>query len=188
MTSIAHITPAPPSAELLAAATRPVAPLTLVYAGVLARFGTLALPMSQLQPLFDSHFPRASALLPRFDGELPAQLRCRFDEVEDVRDLLYEHRSSDSNDSRWLAHAMAVGCLGSDHLWQDLGLPERRALSQLLQEHFTTLHARNGNNMRWKKFFYKQLCERAELHICKAPSCAECIDYPLCFSAEAESA
>ena len=40
--------------------------------GVLARFGTLALPMSQLQPLFDSHFPRASALLPRFDGELPA--------------------------------------------------------------------------------------------------------------------
>ncbi|MCK7499364.1 MAG: nitrogen fixation protein NifQ [Comamonadaceae bacterium] len=31
--------------------------------------------------------------------------------------------------------------------------------------------------MKWKKFLYKQLCEREEILVCKAPSCAVCCDH-----------
>lgn len=36
--------------------------------------------------------------------------------------------------------------------------------------------------MKWKKFFYRQLCEQAEVLICKSPNCAVCSDYSLCFA------
>jgi nitrogen fixation protein NifQ len=38
--------------------------------------------------------------------------------------------------------------------------------------------------MKWKKFFYRQLCERAGVPICKSPHCAECCDRALCFGPE----
>jgi nitrogen fixation protein NifQ len=38
--------------------------------------------------------------------------------------------------------------------------------------------------MRWKKFFYRQLCEQADVLICKSPSCGVCCDYASCFGAE----
>jgi nitrogen fixation protein NifQ len=38
--------------------------------------------------------------------------------------------------------------------------------------------------MKWKKFFYKQLCEREGVNACKAPSCAACDDYSKCFGSE----
>ncbi|HCA26591.1 MAG TPA: molybdenum processing protein, partial [Betaproteobacteria bacterium] len=82
------------------------------------------------------------------------------------------------------SHAVAAACLGGNHLWQDLGLPDRQALSSLLRDHFSSLFAKNTSNMKWKKFFYKQLCERAELPICPAPSCRECTDYAACFGPE----
>ncbi len=86
-----------------------------------------------------------------------------------------------SEESRWIAHAIAAACLADDHLWQDLGLPDRKALSRLLERHFRPLRDRNVGDMRWKKFFYRQLCERAGFQACKAPSCRECTDYAICF-------
>ncbi|NMG46239.1 nitrogen fixation protein NifQ, partial [Aromatoleum toluvorans] len=83
-----------------------------------------------------------------------------------------------------LAHALATACMGNNHLWQDLGLPHRRALSQLMEEQFTTLSRRNTGDMKWKKFLYKQLCEREEIFVCKSPSCGECSDYQACFGPE----
>jgi nitrogen fixation protein NifQ len=38
--------------------------------------------------------------------------------------------------------------------------------------------------MKWKKFFYKQLCDRAEVKMCPAPSCQVCNDYQNCFGSE----
>ena len=46
------------------------------------------------------------------------------------------------------------------------------------------LVARNHADMKWKKFLCKQLCEREELFICKAPSCAVCCDQAHCFGPE----
>jgi len=109
-------------------------------------------------------------------------------EIDDLYQLLREHRSSDSEQNDWLARALAVACTGEDHLWQDLGLRARTELSQLIRTHFTTLFYENSQNQRWKKFFYKKLCDRSEAQLCKAPSCGECSDYGLCFGeGEAEN-
>jgi nitrogen fixation protein NifQ len=53
-----------------------------------------------------------------------------------------------------------------------------------MTEHFPELAKRNVGDMKWKKFFYRQLCERAEVPICKSPNCADCVDYQACFGHE----
>lgn len=108
--------------------------------------------------------------------------RSRDDEYGELLGLLLDHAISP--ESRALAEAVAQGCLGNNHLWQDLGLPHRQALSDLLREHFPRLFARNTGNMRWKKFFYLQLCEQAEIRACRAPSCGVCAHVTECFGSE----
>lgn len=106
------------------------------------------------------------------------------EEFDDLLQLLLEHAAARDEQHRYVAHLVASACMGHDHLWQDLGLPNRKALSALLSTHFPTLAARNSGDMKWKKFFYKQLCERAEVFICKSPSCGVCCDYDKCFGPE----
>jgi nitrogen fixation protein NifQ len=65
-----------------------------------------------------------------------------------------------------------------------MGLPSRDALNALMQDRFASLKALNANNMRWKKFLYRELCVRADVLICKSPSCDQCVDEPVCFGAE----
>jgi len=108
----------------------------------------------------------------------------REDETQDLAALLLEHRANDRDETHWLAYAIAMGCMGGNHLWQDMGLSGRQALSDLLKQNFTALHDQNTGNMKWKKFFYKQLCNRAEVNMCKAPSCQVCNDYKSCFGPE----
>lgn len=108
----------------------------------------------------------------------------RDDEISDLRALLMENRSIGSRSEAWMADIVAVGCLGKDHLWQDLGLWQRKDLTELMRAHFAPLAARNNRDMKWKKFLYKQLCEREEVLTCRAPSCAQCADYDDCFGPE----
>ncbi|MDA8384562.1 MAG: nitrogen fixation protein NifQ [Betaproteobacteria bacterium] len=108
-------------------------------------------------------------------------------EFDDLVALLLEHRADDTEATEWLAYAVASGCMGGDHLYQDMGLPDRQALSSLLKKHFPRLHDKNSGNMKWKKFLYKQLCDRAEVNICAAPSCQVCHDYHNCFGPEDDS-
>jgi nitrogen fixation protein NifQ len=109
----------------------------------------------------------------------------RGDEVVDLVALLLDHAAAGADrELRELAERVAVGCLGDNHLWQDLQLPSRRELSALFDCWFPALAAKNRGDMKWKKFLYKQLCEREELFVCKAPSCAVCIDRPQCFGSE----
>lgn len=122
---------------------------------------------------------------------LAGRMVSRRDEVDDLMSLLREHAdpaAGPSTDRDRVVWAIACGSLGDEHLWQDLRLPSRRELSALIEHWFPTLAARNTGNMKWKKFFYKQLCLREELLICKAPSCGVCSDYSLCFGSEEVSA
>ena len=107
-----------------------------------------------------------------------------FDEFDEIVELLLEHRSTHTEQETWLAHAIASGAMGENHLWQDMGLPSRKVLSDLMQTHFPTLAAKNVGDMKWKKFFYRQLCARAGVPICKSPHCADCCDYRICFGPE----
>jgi nitrogen fixation protein NifQ len=120
-------------------------------------------------------------------AELRARRRTRDDEVEEVQSLLLAHSDAAAG-SRALAAAVAetvaVACLGDQHLWQDLQLDSRAELSAMMRQWFPALVERNHLDMKWKKFLYKQLCEREALYICKAPSCAQCSDLGLCFGPE----
>jgi len=71
-----------------------------------------------------------------------------------------------------------------DHLWQDLGLPHRAALSQLMAVAFPRLYVGNDRDMKWKRFFYRTLCEAEGLSLCAVPHCRDCSDFERCFGAE----
>jgi nitrogen fixation protein NifQ len=124
-------------------------------------------------------------VMPRLDWALiePRTLT-RQDEVEDLIALLMAHADESVGsraDVQHMAWLLACASLGDQHLWQDLGLPSRAALTALMRRWFPGLVALNVGDMRWKKFFYRQLCLKAEILICKSPSCADCTDLELCF-------
>ena len=83
-----------------------------------------------------------------------------------------------------LARMIARRAMRPDHLWQDLGLFDRTELNRLLARHFPTLHAGNTANMKWKKYFYRKLCEAEGFVLCTAPSCSVCGDFAACFGSE----
>lgn len=118
-------------------------------------------------------------------GDLRQELlEMRRDEWQDLRELLKQHRADLHPLESAMADMVAAGCLGGDHLWRDLGLPDRKQLGDLLTLFFPTLAVRNDRDMKWKKFFYKQLCEQEGGYVCRAPSCEECAVYDDCFGEE----
>lgn len=108
----------------------------------------------------------------------------RSDELLDLRKLLMDHRSGQSDSEDWMVEIVTAGCMGSDHLWQDLGLWQRADLSKLMMDNFAPLATRNNKDMKWKKFLYKQLCETEGIYVCRSPSCEVCADYDNCFGSE----
>ncbi len=132
------------------------------------------------------------SLSPRFtppQGWLAAQQAAvdkggALDEFPDLLQLLLDHRAIADEQHSNVAHLVATACMGSDHLWQDLGLPNRKALSAMLNRYFPALAAKNTGDMKWKKFFYRQLCEREGIKACRSPSCSACCDYDKCFGTE----
>lgn len=169
----------------LTQARRPDDLATLAFAGVITQ-GMRAGRRPLIRGLSDARFQK---LLNEFflgipldnSGPPPAPN----DEFDDLVALLLHHRAEPCEQDAWLAYAVATAAtMGENHLWQDMGLPSRRELSELMREHFPTLAAKNTGDMKWKKFFYRQLCEIADVPICKSPHCAECIDYGDCFGSE----
>jgi nitrogen fixation protein NifQ len=80
-----------------------------------------------------------------------------------------------------LAQMLAYGCLGGAHLWRDLGLQDRAQLRVLIGRFFPAMIEFNVGDMRWKRFFYRQLCELGGDYVCRAPSCSQCSSYTECF-------
>ncbi len=87
-------------------------------------------------------------------------------------------------DAAPMARIIAVASMGYNHLWQDLGLDSRQSLRELMQCCFPELAALNTQNMRWKKFFYRQLCATGGNYVCRSPSCDECVERDGCFAPE----
>lgn len=181
---------------LMSHAKNPADNLTRAFAGAihsschnqgLKTHAILGLEEGCFASLMESHFPgamqNAGLHLPH-GAAVPGCEAMRGEEFGDLLDLLLEHRGSPDKESEWLAFAIATACMDNDHLYQDMGLPNRQILSGLLEEYFPSLFARNTGNMKWKKFFYKQLCDRSGVNACRAPSCAVCADYLKCFGPE----
>ncbi|TAN55660.1 MAG: nitrogen fixation protein NifQ [Rhodospirillales bacterium] len=105
-------------------------------------------------------------------------------EEADLRALLLSGRAKGTMGEEWLAAILARACQRPNHLWQDLGLRNRSELSRLMTRHFPGLAALNQRDMKWKKFFYRQLCEAENVPICKSPVCDACADFAHCFGSE----
>ncbi len=143
----------------------------------------LGLEPESFNVLLARHFPGLPNLnalsrpLPCWDPRL-------LEEKEELIKLLALHRAKQDESEGWLSVIVATGCMANDHLWEDLGLWSRQDLSDLMIRNFPTLAARNDRDMKWKKFLYKQLCEQEGVYLCRAPSCAVCRDYSICFGPE----
>lgn len=127
------------------------------------------------------YFPLAEV---RAFAWMPSSASAGDDETIMVRELLLGQRSTEGEVGRWLASMVARRAMEPNHLWEDLGLRERPELSRLLTRHFAPLAARNTGNMRWKRFFYRMLCEDDGFVMCTTPVCTQCSDFDLCFGEE----
>lgn len=148
--------------------------------GVLPEY--LGLTLVEFDKMLRHHFPSINPA----GLAMPGRLRDtqRSDEADELCKLLLDNRTRVGQSETWMAHIVAAGCMGSDHLWQDLGLWSRKDLSRLMLENFKPLALRNSKDMKWKKFLYKQLCEAEGIYTCRAPSCEVCVDYRECFGPE----
>jgi len=150
--------------------------------GIGAMPAWLGLGEEDFRQMLAHHFPGINA--GRFAGlgeEMDPQ---RVDEMVDLNRPLHKNRSGRTNSELWMVEIVIAGCMGNDHLWQDLGLWNRSDLSKLMLDNFEPLAKRNDKDMKWKKFLYKQLCETEGIYTCRAPSCEVCKDYDKCFGPE----
>ncbi|MCK1513722.1 nitrogen fixation protein NifQ [Bradyrhizobium sp. 190] len=139
------------------------------------------LSSEELAALLEQHFP---SIRINAEQQLLHFKRDGNDEVATLRDLLLAQRSTEGETGRWLAAMIARRALEPNHLWEDLELRDRDEISRLLSRHFAPLAARNINNMRWKRFFYRTLCKDDGLVMCTTPVCTQCNDFNLCFGDE----
>ncbi|OCR22599.1 iron-molybdenum cofactor biosynthesis protein NifQ [Pseudomonas syringae] len=152
----------------------------------------LGLAEDEYAQLIGEHFPEQAGATSKGLGLLAhecAELReellmMRNDEWQDLRGLLLAGRRGRGVDEVWMASIVAAGCMGGSHLWRDLGLASRLDLRELLVHNFPLLAMRNVLDMRWKKFFYKQLCEQEGGYVCRSPSCNICPTFQDCFGEE----
>lgn len=99
-----------------------------------------------------------------------------------IAKLILWRGGSAEPEARWLAAIIARRAQEPRHLWEDMGLPSRPALTALIARHLPGLAAANRQNMRWKKFLYRQICSEAGFNLCLSPSCEECPEYDACFA------
>ena len=131
-----------------------------------------------------AHFPGLCWASPSLDDAAGAERRTRALELDDLIALLESFADREVHGAVDMARVVAFGCLGGDHLWQDLGLESRAELRALMERNFPRLAALNDRDMKWKKFLYRRLCELEGLLLCRSPTCEACCEYSACFGPE----
>jgi nitrogen fixation protein NifQ len=142
----------------------------------------LGLSPAAFRCLIEHHFPGYP--VETLQGHADPIDEVCWDELDELLRLMLQDRAGDSPSEVWMAQVVATGCMGSDHLWQDLGLWSRPDLTELMRRNFPALAGRNVKDMKWKRFLYKQLCEAEGIYTCRSPSCEACSDYHACFGPE----
>ncbi len=142
---------------------------------------SLGLDRGELDAVTRQWTPAARGL---FDLTSEPDTVIRDEEEEQLFQLLTVFKADASPLCGWITSIVARRAMSPRHLWQDLGLLERGELTRLMNERFPTLAAANSDNMKWKKFFYRKLCEMEGFSLCAAPTCRECGDFDNCFGEE----
>ena len=140
---------------------------------------SLGLDRRTLARLLGSIFPGACVL----DDLVATDAGAGQDAIEeaDFRTMLLDGRRNGSEVEEWIARIVVRRSLRAGHLWTSLGLRTRKELSDLLHRHFPALAERNTRGMRWKKFFYREMCQAEGIYLCKSPICDLCQDFNECF-------
>ncbi|MEK2606425.1 nitrogen fixation protein NifQ [Burkholderia arboris] len=115
----------------------------------------------------------ALALLPASHSAFVATLHARL--MNDANPAVA------GDDADCLASIIAHACLRPDHLWRDLGLDGRDAVSAMLDRFFPALAARNVTHLRWKKFLAQEVAASLGVPPGPAPGCPGCEDFGFCF-------
>lgn len=105
-------------------------------------------------------------------------------EEQDLCRLFLNHASGEGLWPVVFARLIARACMEPEHLWMSLGLEHRDQLTGILERHFPALAAKNNRDMRWKKFFYKLLCDVEKVWTCTASSCEICPHHAECYAPE----
>ncbi|WP_321852067.1 nitrogen fixation protein NifQ [Burkholderia diffusa] len=146
----------------------------------------LGLSPARLNGLLARQFPRlssadASALAPTATvAPLPAA-HAQF--VETLHALLMRdaYPAVAHDDADCVAAVIAHACLRPNHLWRDLGLDGRDAVTAMLDRYFPALAARNVAQLRWKKFLAQEVAASLGRPPGPAPGCPGCEDFGFCF-------
>jgi nitrogen fixation protein NifQ len=142
----------------------------------------LGLDEAMFERMMEYHFPgieRPAAALQARPWDVASM-----PEYAELKSLLTDCQAVHLRDQPWWIDILIAGCSGHSHLWEDLGLFSRHDLNLLMHTHFPLLAAKNDRDMKWKKFIYKQLCEREGIIACPAPTCDACAQFSECFAPE----
>ncbi len=143
----------------------------------------LGLDNESLVSILGIYFPGIERSL--LDPQAPATPVPPPERNDEILSILLAHLPNQSSiTSVWLARILAARTAHPGHLWVAMGLFERPELSVAIRRHLPSLAAANHQNMRWKRYLFKQLCDLNGGAMCKAPNCGVCSDYTLCFAEE----
>ena len=145
---------------------------------------TLGMPPWEFITLLDEQSRRLVRFAP-FQVDLWAELLPEL--FTPLVELLRDYRSGDDPLNWCVSHALASACFGRRHLWQDLGLRGREDVSRLLSQHFSGLFVRNTQDLKWKRFLFKELGERLGHPDLLPPGCNGCDQMHICFPDKKDS-
>lgn len=119
-------------------------------------------------------------------GGLPSERSYCADLAVEVLQILLAHvpKNMDGTprtSSLLLARMIAARTARPGHLWVAMGLFERPQLSASIRRLLPSLAAANSQNMRWKRYLFKQVCDLNGGTMCKSPNCGDCSDDAICF-------
>ncbi|OXJ28240.1 hydrogenase [Burkholderia sp. HI2714] len=148
--------------------------------------GLLGLSRRQLAGLLTRQFPHlpaadVAALAPTAAMAVLPSTHAAFVATLHTRLMNNANPAADRDDAGCLASIIAHACLRPDHLWRDLGLDGRDAVSAMLDRYFPALAARNIAHLRWKKFLAQEVAASLDVPPGPAPGCPGCEDFGFCF-------
>jgi nitrogen fixation protein NifQ len=148
--------------------------------------GLLGLSHPQLAGLLTRQFPHlpaadVAALAPTAVMAVLPSTHAAFVTTLHTRLMDDANPAADRDDAACLASIIAHACLRPDHLWRDLGLDGRDAVSAMLDRYFPALAARNVAHLRWKKFLAQEVAASLDVPASPAPGCPGCEDFGFCF-------
>lgn len=146
----------------------------------------LGLSRRQLAGLLTRQFPHlpaaeVAALAPTAATAVLPSTHAAFVTTLHTRLMNDANPAADRDDAGCLASIVAHACLRPDHLWRDLGLDGRDAVSAMLDRYFPALAARNVAHLRWKKFLAQEVAAALDVPPGPAPGCPGCEDFGFCF-------